>query len=397
MPTQTNYTKIKRLNVFDGEKDLQKFLEVNFTESLKQMIKVIVKTMVKQEMESFRKQFEEKIYFNGSYGRNMLSSFGRIENIPIPRFRSSTAGMDLKTLGVFDQEKGKFMQVIQQMHLLGISQRKIRYLAQSCFGINLSANRVGVIYRELAEKEEVNINNQVLDDNFEYLLLDGIWEKTKGYGWDDNKSVLLCALGIRPDGKRKIIGFSLARSEDTTAWRKLLGNLKKRGLNGKSLRLAITDDNGAIKKALGLFFPGLPVQNCIVHKMRNVLKRTKHKNKPAIGEDLKTIFASRTKKEAMDKAKAVVKKWYMSEPKAMEALRFNIEYCFTYLAFPKILWTKLRTTNLLEREFRELRRRMKVFDNTFQNDESAQRYANTIVNYLNQNYPFSKGGLHTNA
>ena len=82
MPTQTNYTKIKRLNVFDGEKDLQKFLEVNFTESLKQMIKVTVKTMVKQEMESFRKQFEEKIYFNGCYDRNMISSFGKIEDVP---------------------------------------------------------------------------------------------------------------------------------------------------------------------------------------------------------------------------------------------------------------------------------------------------------------------------
>jgi len=160
MPTQTNYTKIKRLNVFDGEKDLQKFLEVNFTESLKQMIKVTVKTMVKQEMESFRKQFEEKIYFNGFYGRNMISSFGKIEDVPIPRFRNADSRMDLKTLDVFDQEKGKFMQVIQQMHLLGISQRKIRYLAQNCFGINLSANRVGVIYRELAEKEELDINNQ---------------------------------------------------------------------------------------------------------------------------------------------------------------------------------------------------------------------------------------------
>lgn len=397
MPTQTNYTKIKRLNVFNGEKDLQKFLEVNFTESLKQMIKVTVKAMVKEEMEVFRKQFEDKIYFNGYYGRNMISSFGEIKAVPVPRFRNEVPGMSLSSLGVFETEKDKFMHLLQQMHLLGISQRKIRYLAQSCFGINVSTNRVGTVYRELAEKEAVNINNKPLDDQFEYLLLDGIWEKTKGYGWDDNRSVLLCALGIRPDGKRKIIGFSLARSEDTGAWRKLLGDLKKRGLNGKNLKLAITDDNGAIKNALQVFYPGLSVQNCIVHKMRNVLKRTRHKNKPAIGEDLKAIFASQTKKEATEKAKAVVKKWYMSEPKAMEALRFNIEYCFTYLAFPKILWTKLRTTNLLEREFRELRRRMKVFDNTFQNDESANRYANTIINYLNQNYPFSKGGLHTNA
>jgi len=280
---------------------------------------------------------------------------------------------------------------------LGISQRKIKHLAQSCFGINLSVNRVGAVYRELAQKEAVNINTKVLNDEFEYLLLDGIWEKTKGYGWDDNRSVLLCALGVKANGDRKIIGFSLARSEDTQAWRQLVGDLKKRGLQGKTLKLAITDDNGAIKNAVQTFFPGLPVQNCIVHKMRNVLKRTRHKNKPAIGEDLKTIFVSQDKKEAIDKAKIMVKKWYMAEPKAMEALRFNLEYCFTYMDFPRYLWSKIRTTNILEREFRELRRRMKGFDNTFQDEISANRYANTIINYLNQNYPLSKGGLHTNA
>lgn len=68
--------------------------------------------------------------------------------------------------------------------------------------------------------------------------------------------------------------------------------------------------------------------------------------------------------------------------------------CFTYLRFPKDLWSKIRTTNILEREFREVRRRMKVFDNTFQNEESANRYANTIFTNLNNNYPL-KSTLHT--
>jgi transposase-like protein len=115
-----------------------------------------------------------------------------------------------------------------------------------------------------------------------------------------------------------------------------------------------------------------------------------------VAEETKNIFRQDTKEKAMEMAKAVVKKWYMAEPKAMESLRFNLEYCLTYMDFPKEKWSKIRTTNLLEREFRELRRRMKVFDNTFQNEESANRYANTMINYLNNNYPL-KGGLHTNA
>jgi len=72
------------------------------------------------------------------------------------------------------------------------------------------------------------------------------------------------------------------------------------------------------------------------------------------------------------------------EPKAMESLRFNLGHCFTYFAFPQTEWRKIRTTNILDREFRELRRRMKVFGNTFQNQESGERHA--MISYLNDNY-----------
>ena len=396
MTTQNHYTKIKRLEIFSEEKELTKFLETNFTESLKQMIKVTVKTMVKTEMELLRKELDKKPYFNGYYDRNMISSFGKVEDIPIPRFRQQVSGMDLKTIGVFTEEQQKFMRLIEQMHLLGISQRKIKHLSRICFGIPISADRVGVIYKELAEKEEININHQILDDDFEYLILDGIWEKTKGYGWDDNQSVLLCALGIRPNGERKIIGFSLERHEDNETWGKLVKQIKDRGFKGTNLKLAIADDHQSIKNAVERYFPGLPVQLCIIHKMRNVINKTKFKNRKAVADDIKSIFQSQSKEEAMEKAKATVKKWYMVESKAMESLRFNIEYCFTYMQFPKNIWSKIRTTNILDREFREFRRRMKVFDNTFQNEESANRYTNSIINYLNSYYPL-KGGLYTNA
>jgi putative transposase len=400
MPTQRNYTKIKRLTVFSQEKDLQKFLETNFTESLKQMIRYTIKTMVKQEMELLRKKLEEKPCFNGYYDRHLLSSYGRIKNVPIPRFRQSLSdsGFKLQTLNnVFEGEKDKFMKLIEQMHLLGISQRKIKYLAKICFGIPLSTTRVGAVYKQLVEKEEFNLNQQPITDDYQYLLLDGIWEKTKGYGWESNKSVLICALGIKANQERKILGFLLARQEDTSSWKKLLGQLKQRGLKGKSLKLIITDDKQATKNAVQIFFPKAPLQNCIVHKMRNVFRKTSWKNKKAVIEDVKLIFKSEDQKEATDKAKTVVKKWYLNEPAAMESLRFNLEYCFTHFSFPKDIWSKIRTTNVLEREFREIRRRMKGFDNTFQNQESGERYANSIINYLNQNYPFSRGGLHTNA
>ncbi len=240
--------------------------------------------MVKQEMEIFRQEFQKEfdkiLQFNGYYQRNMLSTLGRINEIDIPRFRENPNDLSLNSLNVFDSERDNFIKLIQNMHLLGISTRKINKLCQLCFGTRFSKNKVSKVYQELAKKEEVNINSQLLSDDFEYLLLDGLWEKTKNFGFkENNKSVLLCALGIKKNRERKIIGFKLAWHEDYENWHNLLLNLKQRGLLGKNLKLVISDDNFAIIKAVNHLYPEKKIQICIAHKMRNVIAKTSGKNK----------------------------------------------------------------------------------------------------------------------
>jgi putative transposase len=385
-----------KLPVFNDGKELQKFLETNFTESLKQFIRSIIKMTIKEEMDQFRSEIDEKIQFNGNYYRNMMSTMGKIDNIPIPRFRQSGLDFTPKSISVFDNEQDKFVQLVEQMHLNGISQRKISRIAKDCFGLTFSKNRVGKVYAEFAKQEEININSQKLDDNFEYLLLDGVYVKTKGYGWEKNKAVLLCLLGIRPNGERKIIGFSFSRSEDYESWLEIIDSVKDRGLVGKNLKLIISDDCGAIKSAVKFSFQNIPLQLCITHKLRNTISKVKHKNKKQVADDLKPVFTQETKEDAEKQAKIFCKKWYLLEPKAVETFRNNIDYCFTYYQFPKEIWHKIRTSNAIEREFRELRRRIKVFDNSFNSISSTENYANTIFTNLNQNYPYSNQKLHTN-
>ena len=121
--------------------------------------------------------------------------------------------------------------------------------------------------------------------------------------------------------------------------------------------------------------------------MRNVITKTNFKSRPELISDLKKVFDSQSKDEATNHAKTFCKKWYIKEEKAVNSFRHNLEDCFTYFEYPQHLWRKIRTTNILEREFRELRRRIKVFDNTFNNVQSITNYANSIFNNLNENYP----------
>jgi putative transposase len=385
----------KKLPIFDNEKELANFMANNFLESLKQMIRSTVNIIVREEMDKFRQEVDDKIYFNGSYSRQMMSTLGKIDNVPVPRFRQKQTDFTPQSLSVFDSQQERFVKLIEQMHLMGISQRKISQLAKDCFGITFSKNRVGKVYAEFARQESVNINSQPITDNFEYLYFDGVYVKSKGYGYEDNKAVLLCVLGVKADGLRKIIGFTFARAEDYESWLELIDNLKGRGLKTETIKLAITDGGTGLKSALRFSFPNLPTQLCIVHKSRNVITKTKFKNKRELANDLKAVFNQETKEQSQLQAKIFCKKWYLIEPTAVEIFRKGFDDCLTYFQFPKDQWHQVRTTNILEREFRELRRRIKVFDNSFNSQSSTENYANTIFTNLNQTYPAYQF-LHTN-
>ena len=382
-----NIRRIKKLPIFEDDKDLMQFLERSLTDNLKQFIKVSISTLVKAEMQQIRSGLQDQPYFNGYYGRNLVSPFGKIEDIPIPRFRDGFGNNPPTILNSFEGEKDRVWELLRDMHLLGISQRKVKHLAQKHLGLTISTKSIKEAAHELVMNESAQINKKLLEDEYEYLFMDGIWEKVKGNGWDKTKAVVLCVLGMKTDGTRKLIGFTLARAEDENSWLELLSDIKNRGLIGRTLSMVIMDDSGGAKAAIDKIYPNTLIQNCIVHKLRNVQSKTSYNNRASVTEDLKAITNANSPHEAMLAAKTIVKKWYIREQTAMNSLKHNFEYCLTYFQFPRDKWSSIRSTNILEREFREVRRRTKVNDHSINNFESARRYHEGIFQYLNTNYP----------
>lgn len=328
-----NKHKSAKLPVFNDDRDLQQFLERNLEDSLKQLIRISVTTTVKAELQSLRSELPYPPAFNGYYDRQLTSPYGRIENVPIPRFREGF-GLDTtpQTLQVFETEQQRFLEIIGEMHRMGISQRKVKRLAKLCFNKDIAAKTIGTIHKDLAQAEETKLNSRSLSGiHYQYFIADGIWAKAKGYGWENDDAVMLCAVGIRDDGTRDILGFTVARAEDEASWASLID----RGLDTKQLKLVIADDGGGLRAAKDKLLPAVRIQVCIVHKMRNVMNKTSRKHRRAITTGLKDIYDSQTKEEATDKARALIKQWYASEKAAMESLRYHFEDTITYMDFPK--------------------------------------------------------------
>lgn len=381
-------TKSAKLPIFRDDQDLQQFLERNLEDSLKQLIRVSVTTMVKAELETLRSELPVPPSFNGYYQRHLTSPYGRIEDVPIPRFRDGFSQDTMpQTLQVFDTEQQRFLRIVQEMHRMGVSQRNVKKLAKLCFGITISTDKIGTVHKQLAEQEAAQLNSRSLQGtHYRYLVMDGIWAKAKGYGWENNDAVMLCAVGIRDDGTTDILGFTIARAEDEQSWERFVTSLIDRGLDRHQLRLLIADDGGGLRAAKDKLLPSVPFQVCIVHKMRNVMAKTSKKHRSAVIAGVKDIYASQTKAEATTKAQALVKQWYASEKSAMESLRFHFEDTVCYMDFPKEEWSKLRTSNLVERLFREVRRRIKVMDNSFDSTESFSNYGATTLGRLQEVY-----------
>jgi transposase-like protein len=200
--------------------------------------------------------------------------------------------------------------------------------------------------------------------------LDGIYDKLREIGLE--RKVLLCAFGMTREGKKEILSFHLVDAESEANWTEFLIDLKNRGLKGKHLKLITTDGNPGLKATLKRLFPYKAHQRCIWHKMNNVQGRTRKRNRKALMGELKLILAAPSRSEAIVRFKSWKKHWEIEEPASVKCLGKDLRECLSYYNQPKEHWKSIRTTNALERSFREVRRRTRPMGGTFVNPESAE-------------------------
>lgn len=376
-----------------SDTELADYLLKHVGDNLREAIKATVSVMIKVEMEHVRaelvQQTGQQLVFNGSYHRHLTSPVGKVENIPIARFRSGNTPHDLQTLQLFDEEKARFFDLVGDMHLSGISQRKIDKLCRRVLGIKAIPQATKQVFEELIEQECFQVNEaSLLDAPYEILLLDGIWSTVKlQHSGETRKQVVLTALGMSADGsKKKILGMQLAFEEDEASWKELLESLTKRGLNMQGVHLAVCDDASGLLASLERLHPNLKIQLCLCHRYRNVLKHTPYKLKKEMGKDLRALTQSTSKEAFLNRVKELERRWHTIAPRAITSLKHRLEYSTAYFSFDPSIWSKIRTTNAIDRTFREVRRRTSIHDDHYESPDSMKKYHQAILGNLNRTY-----------
>lgn len=329
----------------------------------------------------YRRTEVRRGYRNGYRSRNLLTQLGLIEHLRVPRDRQGQ--YQPTVIGKYQHYQGKVNDLIREMFLAGVSTRRVGEVLAPILGEAPSPQTVSRVVRSL-DTEVQQFHRKYLLDHYLYLLLDGITLKVKG-ALGARKRLVLCAYGITLDGRREIISFRQATAESEAQWEAFLQDIYFRGLKGESLALIVTDGSPGLCKALDLVYPYVPRQRCWVHKLRNVANKLPRKIEKVCLEGAKSIYQASNRREAILNFKDWAAKWSLSQPKAVDCLGKDLDELLNFFNCPQSHWRKIRTTNAIERAFKEVRRRTRPMS-CFQNPASVDRIIYGVINYLNASW-----------
>jgi putative transposase len=320
---------------------------------------------------------------NGFYARHLLTELGDIE-LAVPRTRRFAP---ITVVRAYARRPEQVDRMILSCFVLGLSVRKVGEALLPILGRPVSPTTVSTVAKQL-DAVVAAFHARPLKDRYHVLMLDGVVLARKTGAGAIRRPVLV-ALGLRPDGKKEVIDFRLAQSESAAEWERFLGDLIRRGLTGGALEMICVDGGPGLLAALPTAYPGIPVQRCWAHKIRNVLDKVRKADQPALKADLHAVMNAKTVPQARSAARRFADRWETPYPKAVACLRNDLDELLTCWLYKSLAERKrVRTTNAIERRFREVRRRTRPMG-VFSDRTSMDRILFAVFNHENQNQGLS--------
>jgi len=326
-------------------------------------------------------------YRNGYYKRSLDTELGPLANLKVPRSRSGL--FKTQTFSRYQRRQAAVNDAICNTFLAGVSTRDVSGALKPLLETTFSASCVSNITKSLNSKVK-EFHKRPLLDEYQFLFLDGITLKVKG-SLKAQKKIILAAYGITIFGKKELISFRIASSESQASWEAFLNDLYNRGLKGNNLKLIITDGCKGLHAALDVVYAYTKRQHCWVHKLRNVANYLRKSDEKQVLSEAKEIYKAKTKRQAIHIFKRWKGHWHRKYPQAVNCIEKDLDELLNFLEIPikeqyrELIRKRIRTTNVIERAFREVRRRTRPMS-CFTNQDSVNRIIYAILTRLNNKW-----------
>jgi putative transposase len=326
---------------------------------------------------------------NGYYRRHLLTELGDIE-LSVPRTRRYSP---VEVIRAYARRTREIDRVILAGFVLGLSTRKVGETLLALLGRRVSASTVSQVAKTL-DAAVAAFHRRPLKNGYKTLMLDGVVLARKT-GAGALRRPVLVALGLLPDGRKEIIDFHLAGSESAAEWERFLTDLYRRGLTGEGLDMICLDGGRGLIAALPAVFHAIPVQRCWAHKIRNILAKVRKADQPKLKRAVHKIMNAPNAPAARSAARKLAERFGTKYPAAVACLRNDLDELLTCFRYKSQAERRaVRTTNAVERRFREVRRRTRPMG-TFQDKTSMDRILFAVFTHENKSQGVSTPFLLT--
>ena len=361
-------------NTPESVSEYRDFVELRLRKRVLEAIEIVVDEEVDQALgcRAYERSEERRGYRNGVESRRVTTAVGTRElRVPRARVRDEETGetkeFRSELLPRYQRRTREVDEAILATYLSGANSRRIRKALKPLLGDeHLSKSSVSRVVSRLKERFEEWQCRDLSKETYAIVFLDGFHVKVRMAKRVVSVPVL-AALGVAPDGQKRLLSLRLAVSEASTHWGSLIEDLQSRGL--VSPELVISDGHKGLTKALEKW-PESRLQRCVVHKSANLLEHCPTHARRELKRDYNRIIYAKDGIVARRAYTEFVSKWTALAPAVVRSLEEAGEKLLTFYEFPRALWKSIRTTNAVENLNREFRRRTKT-QASFTTEESA--------------------------
>jgi len=336
----------------------------------------------------FERSPERRGYANGYKPKTVKSRVGALE-LAVPQVREGGFYPTALERGLRSERALKL--ALAEMYVSGVSTRKVARVTEQLCGFEVSSTEVSRCAQAL--DDELTAWRERPLGAYPYVVLDARYEKMRHGGTVVDCAVLL-AMGVTNEGKRELLGVSVALSEAEVHWRRFLTDLAARGLHG--IRLFVSDDHAGLKAARPAVFPSVAWQRCQFHLQQNAghYVPTRALKKP-VAADIRAVFDAPDAAEAKRLIARFIRTYETKAPKLAQSAETALPEGLAILALPLHHRKRLRTSNAIERVNREIKRRTRVAT-LFPNEASCLRLVTAVAMEISQDWQTGRRYLNMN-
>ncbi|GAQ19844.1 transposase [Oceanobacillus picturae] len=355
----------------------------DITEIFRSHLEKAVNTLLQTELTAFldyekhdRLGFNSGNSRNGSYPRTLKTEYGELE-LSIPRDRNGE--FKQQTVSPYKRTNDTLESFVIHMFQKGVTMSEVSHLIERMYGHHYTPQTISNMTKAMGEEVEA-FRQRPLSNRYVCVYLDATFLPVKRD--TVTKEAVYIAVGIREDGSKEVLAYTIAPTESAYVWKELIEDIQARGV--EEVLLFISDGLKGIKESIHSVFPKAQYQTCFVHVSRNIAHKVRVSDRKEICEDLKTLYRADDKEKAEKALQAFIDKWKKSYSKITQSLKDNQDL-FTFYDFPKSIRKSIYSTNLIESFNKKIKKYSKRKEQ-FPNEESLDRFLVTQFEEYNRRF-----------